>query len=214
MSTVSLDGRDDSIIREPFVLATYGSSDGSSAGRIAALVDNARAAVRAADLGCAKREGSMLLGRKPDAETDGIPEVPVADSADILDGPGNLETPRDGEADRAVFCTDVGETDRNNRPGEPGGAMRDAVEAAGLWGRGIPPTLPTDGDSGREPAFTNRVTCAGGAGVWCSGLVGLLGPATRRRRSSSCVLSLGERGPTNVQTFSPTSTYNSLWMIG
>ena len=111
-----------------------------------------------------------------------------------------------------MVCNNAGETDRNGPPGEPGRAMRDIMEAAGLAGRGIPPTFPTDGDSGRELAFTSRATCGGGAGVWCSSLAGLLGPATRRRRSSSCVLSLGERGPTKVHTFSPTSTYASLRM--
>lgn len=111
-----------------------------------------------------------------------------------------------------MVCNGAGETDRNDRPGDPGRAMRDIVEAVGLVGRSIPPTFPRDGDAGREPTFASRATCEGGAGVWCSGLAGLLGPATRRRRSSSCVLSLGERGPTKVHTFSPTSTYASLWM--
>lgn len=154
----------------------------------------------------------MLLGRKPEAEViDGIPEVTVADGTVTPEGLGSLEAPRGGEDARPVVCNGAGEADRNDRPGEPGRAMRDIVEAAGLVGRGIPPAFPTDGDSGREPAFASRDTCGGGAGVWCSGLAGLLGPATRRRRSSSCVLSLGERGPTKVHTFSPTSTYASLW---
>jgi hypothetical protein len=210
VSMVSLDGRGVvSVVRDPFVRATYGSSDGSS-GRIAALLDNVGAEGRVTDRGCARREGSMLLGRKPEADiTDGIPEVPAADGAVTPEGLGSLEAPRGGEDGRPVVCNGMGERDRNNRPGEPG-AMRDIVEAAGLEGRVIAPTFPTDGDSGREPEFASRATCGGGAGVWCSGLAGLLGPATRRRRSSSCVLSLGERGPTKVHTFSPTSTYASL----
>lgn len=155
----------------------------------------------------------MLLGRKPDADViDGIPDALVADGAVTPKGPSSLEVPRDGEDNRPVVCKGAGETDRNDRLGEPGRAMRDVVEAAGLAGRRIPPTFPTDGDSGREPTLVSRATCEGGAGVWCSGLTGLLGPATRRRRSSSCVLSLGERTPTKVHTFSPTSTYTSLWM--
>ena len=211
---VSLDGRGGvSVILDPFVRAIYGSSEGSSVGRMAALVDNAGTEGRVTDRGCAKREGSMLLGRKPDADvTDGIPEVLVADGAVTPEGLGSLEVPRGGEDSRPTVCDGAGETDRNERLGEPGRAMRDVVEAAGLAGRGIPPNFPTDGDSGREPMFASRATCGGGAGVWCSGLTGLLGPATRRRRSSSCVLSLGERAPTKDHTFSPTSTYTSLWM--
>jgi hypothetical protein len=42
------------------------------------------------------------------------------------------------------------------------------------------------------------------------GLPGLLGPATRRNRSSNCVWSFGDNVPTSVQTFSPTKAYASL----
>lgn len=98
---VSLGGRGGvSIVRDPFIRATYGSSDGSSVGRIAALVDNAGTEGRVTDRGCAKREGSMLLGRKPDTDvTDGIPEVPIADGAVTPEGLGSLNAPRGGEDD-------------------------------------------------------------------------------------------------------------------
>lgn len=155
---VSLDGRVGvSVFRDPLVRATYGSSDGSSGGRIAALLDNAGTDGRATDRGCARREGSMLLGRKADADVaDGIPEVLAANGAVIPEGLSSLETARWGEDGRPMVC---------DGPGETGRAMRDIVEPAGLVGRGIPPTFPTDGDSGREPGFANRVTCGGGAGV-------------------------------------------------
>jgi hypothetical protein len=153
----------------------------------------------------------MLLGREPvgDATVGIAEEVPVGGTV-MAKGPGNLET-RGGEDGRAV-CDAAGDADLNVREGEPGRAMRDIVDAAGLAGRGIPPDFPTDGDSGREPPLARRVTRAGCAGVWYSDLAGLLGPETRRRRSSSCVLSFGESGPTNVHTFSPTNAYASLWM--
>lgn len=165
VSIVSLDGRGGvSVVRDPFVRATYGSSDGSPAGRIAALVDSAGG--RVTDRGCVKREGSMLLGRKPDAEEiEGIPEVLVADGASTPERPGSLEVTRGGEGNRPVICEGGGERALNGRPGEPDRAIRDVAEAAGLAGRGIPPTFPTDGDSGREPAFASRATWEGGAGV-------------------------------------------------
>lgn len=43
-----------------------------------------------------------------------------------------------------------------------------------------------------------------------SALSALAAPGTRRRRSSSCVLSFGDICPTIVQIFSPTRTYPSL----
>ena len=43
--------------------------------------------------------------------------------------------------------------------------MQERAETAGLVGRGIPPALPIDGESGCMLAFTNRATCDGGAGT-------------------------------------------------
>ena len=51
------------------------------------------------------------------------------------------------------------------RAGEAGRAMQERAETAGLAGRGIPPALPIDGESGCMLAFTNRATCDGGAGT-------------------------------------------------
>ena len=94
MSMVSLDGKGGvSVVRDPFVRDTYGSSDDSSGGRSAALLDNVGGEGRVIDRGCARREGSMLLGRKPDADvTDGIP-----DGAGTPEGLGNLEAAWGGE---------------------------------------------------------------------------------------------------------------------
>ncbi len=50
-----------------------------------------------------------------------------------------------------------------------------------------------------------------GAGAGALSVFSALGaPGTRRRRSSSCVLSFGDICPTIDQIFSPTSTYPSL----
>jgi hypothetical protein len=90
----------------------------------------------------------------------------------------------------------AGEAERRPRAGDAGRAN---LERAGLPGLAV--------------AAFNRATPAGagpeaGAGSCLS--CELLGPGTRRNRSSSCVLSLLERGPTRVQTFSPTKEYTSL----
>ncbi|KAF8146243.1 hypothetical protein K438DRAFT_526866 [Mycena galopus ATCC 62051] len=80
-----------------------------------------------------------------------------------------------------------------------GDAERRGFILAGLAGRGMPPFLEVvTGEPGRGIPAARRLTWAGGAGV-----SPLLGPGTRRNRSSSWVLSLGDSGPTRrVQTFS------------
>jgi len=93
----------------------------------------------------------------------------------------------------------AGEAERNVLEGEPGLAIREILGTAGLAGRAA---VDREGESGRVPA-AKRDICADCTGVCGSGLPGLLGPATRRRRSSSCVLSFGDNGPTSDQTFSP-----------
>jgi hypothetical protein len=55
------------------------------------------------------------------------------------------------------------------------------------------------------------VTGAGEAGLVLRS--GALGPATRRRRSSSCVLSFGDMFPTMPQIDSPTRVYASLYPV-
>lgn len=75
----------------------------------------------------------------------------------------------------------------------------------------MPPILEAilgAGEFDLGPKVASLDTWATGAGA--SPLSGVLGPATRRSRSSSWVLSLGESGPTICQIFSPTRTYPSL----
>jgi hypothetical protein len=93
-----------------------------------------------------------------------------------------------GETGRVTFDA-AGDEDLTVLAGELGREDLAIPDTEGLAGRGTPPT--------------RRATWAGGAGV--SGFVGLLGPATRRSRSSNCVLSLGESDPTRDHIFSPTS---------
>ena len=80
--------------------------------------------------------------------------------------------------------------------GDVGRANREVVD--GVVGRGIPNDLIEAWDSGRRGPVGVR-----GDTTSLSGLF-KLGPGTRRSRSSSWVLSFGERGPTNDHTFSPT----------
>lgn len=95
----------------------------------------------------------------------------------------------------------TGEAERTVLGGEPGLAIREIPEKAGLPERGV---VNREGESGRALSAAKREICAGCTGVCGSGLPGLLGPATRRRRSSSCVLSFDDNDPTSDQTFSPT----------
>ena len=98
--------------------------------------------------------------------------------------------------------------------GDAGRAKRDGAAIAGLAGRPMPPMREIAlgaGDPDRGiPVATRDAWVASGA---VSTLSGLLAPGTRRSRSSSCVLSLGDRAPTRDQIFSPTSTYPSLMML-
>ena len=96
--------------------------------------------------------------------------------------------------------------------GELGRASRDGAATDGLEGRGRPPGRDelVDGEAGRARPDVKRVTWEGGAGARLSCGSEELGPATLRRRSSSCVLSFGESGPTRVHIFSPTNKKISL----
>lgn len=80
--------------------------------------------------------------------------------------------------------------------GDAGRANREVVD--GVVERGIPNGLIDACDSGRRGPVGVR-----GDPIFFSGLF-KLDPGTRRRRSSSWVLSFGERGPTSDHIFSPT----------
>jgi len=150
-------------------------------------------------LGGPRRDGKKLFGRRPEGEEGAAgPEEPaVADGMAMPNWPGSLG--RIGEEGLPI-CEETGEADRNVLEGEPGPAIREIPETAGLPGRGA---VNREGESGRELVVAKRDICAGCTGVCGSGFPGLLGPATRRRRSSSCVLSFDDNGPTRDQTFSP-----------
>lgn len=143
------------------------------------------------DLGAPKREGSILFG---------LPMPDGDDGAGSPDGPGRREF-RAGEAALAGLV--IGDADLKVAPGEAGRANFENPATEGLSGRAIPPIRDkAAGEPGRTALACKRVICAGGAATsLCSRL---LGPATRRRRSSNCVLSFGDNGPTSDHTFSPT----------
>lgn len=152
-------------------------------------------------LGGPRRDGKKLFGRKPKGE-DGagrLEEPAVVDGMEMLDWLGIFG--RIGEEGRPIW-EGAGEADRNVLEGEPGLAIREILGIAGLAGLAGRSVANREGESGRVPA-AKRDICADCTGVCGSGLPGLLGPATRRRRSSSCVLSFGDNGPTSDQTFSP-----------
>ena len=90
----------------------------------------------------------------------------------------------------------TGDDDRTVLEGDAGWANR-VVD--GVMGRGIPNDLIEAWDSGRR----GPVGVRGDAIFSLSGLLEL-GPGTRRSRSTSWVLSFGERGPTSDHIFSPT----------
>lgn len=124
------------------------------------------------------------------------------------DGPGSREF-RAGEAGRPAF--DVGDADLSVAAGDDGRANLELPVTEGLPGRGIPPMRElAAGEPGRAMPDCKRDIWEGGAEISLASVV--LGPATRRRRSSSCVLSLGDRGPTRDHTFSPTRAYPSLYL--
>jgi hypothetical protein len=123
----------------------------------------------------------------------GLPMPVVGDGGTALFGMGMRDV-RTGEAARGRFEG-------------AGDAERRGFIPAGLAGRGMPPVRAVvTGEPGRGIPAAKRVTWAAGAGA-----SPLLGPGTRRNRSSSCVLSLGGNGPTSVHTFSPTRVYPSLF---
>ena len=114
--------------------------------------------------------------------------------------PGGREK-RVGESDREIVG-EVGDVDLTVRAGEAGRASREMAATDGLAALGGPP--PRAIVPGRAMPPATRETAGGVATVVEPSWV--LGPETRRRRSSSWVLSFGGKGPTNVQTFSPIST--------
>ena len=80
---------------------------------------------------------------------------------------------------------------------------------AGDTGRAIREVAVMEGLADLEAWAVRRVTPLGATGGG-SVFPWELGPGTRRNRSSSCVLSFGDRGPTRDHTFSPTREYASL----
>jgi hypothetical protein len=113
-------------------------------------------------------------------------------------GAGEMGLARFNEAGEAV------------RIGDAGRASFETLAIAGLAGRGMPPGRWSEaGELGRGIPAARRVT-RGGGGTRVPTLLGLLGPATRRNRSSSWVLSFGDKVPTSDQTCSPTKEYASL----
>lgn len=144
------------------------------------------------------REGNMLFGRP----------IPVGDDAPAGRGIAATRAFRAGELGRPTFEV-VGDIDRKVRAGDAGRASFDIPATAGLVGLAITPIRVLDsGEPGRGIAAVKRAICGGGAGA--SFFSGLIGPVTRRNLSSNCVLSLGDKGPTNDHTFSPTRAYPSL----
>jgi hypothetical protein len=97
--------------------------------------------------------------------------------------------------DSGRVCEGTGEAVLSVFAGEAGRAIRDAAVIDGLADLGA--------------LAVRRATPLGAMGGG-SVFPWELGPGTRRNRSSSCVLSLGDRGPTRDHTFSPTREYASL----
>lgn len=128
------------------------------------------------------REGSILRGLSLFGEEGAAEE-------------GGAAAGRNGDSGRAAG---PGEADRTTFAGDCGRPRREIPETEGLAGLGTPATS-------RETAiFAIAGAAAGSALPW------VLGPGTRRSRSSSWVLSLEDKGPTKDQTFSPTREYASL----
>ena len=92
----------------------------------------------------------------------------------------------------------AGDADRTVLEGDTGRANREVL-VDGVVERGIPNDLIEAWDSGRR----GPVGVRGDIVLSLSGLF-KLGPGTRRSRSSSWVLSFGEREPTSGHIFSPT----------
>lgn len=181
----------------PFVGGVYGSSTTGALSRTGGAYEPCRLPGRAR--GAPNRDGIKDFGRP----------IPLGEV-----GPGNCEpvegarTVRAGDAGRPLLLLEgAGDEDRAGFAGEAGRARREADKTAGLAGRARPPIReagPGAGDPDLGIPETRRVTWAGCKGT--SARSGLLGPATRRRRSSSCVLSLGDNLLTSDQIFSPTRT--------
>lgn len=148
-------------------------------------------------LGAPNREGSRLFGR------------PMPEGEEEAGSPGGprIFALRAGDAEPVIF--DAGDAGLIVPAGDDDRASLDTPATEGLVERGIPPILElTAGEPGRAMPDCKRVTWDGGAGAPLA--CGALGPVTRRRRSSSCVLSLDDNGPTNFHTCSPTREYPSL----
>lgn len=126
------------------------------------------------------REGNILRGLAFPGEV-GI---------DVVTG---FPAGRRGDSDRA--CEGTGEAVLSAFAGDAGRAIREAAVIDGLAGLGA--------------WAIRRVTPPGAIGR-ASVFPWELGPGTRRNRSSSCVLSFDDKGPTRDHTFSPTREYASL----
>lgn len=150
-------------------------------------------------------EGRRLFGR---AMSFGEPEEGLSSNGDRCD----VCT---GDSDRLTLEI-VGDPERIVWAGEVGRASRELPAAAdGLAGLGRVVIRGTAGEPGLVTPAVKRATAgamaeeaAGSDAVSCFSWK--LGPGTRRRRSSSCVLSFEGSGPTRDQTFSPTRVYPSL----
>ena len=104
--------------------------------------------------------------------------------------------------------------DPTGRRGDSGRTCEGTGEAvlsvfAGDAGRAIREVATIDGLADLGVWVDKRVTPLGATGGG-SVFPWELGPGTRRNRSSSCVLSLDDKGPTRDHTFSPTREYASL----
>lgn len=133
-------------------------------------------------------EGSADFGR------------PIADGSELDPGLTRWEGPavlgaRMGEAVRPA-SDGAGDVDWIVLDGDVGRANREEVD--GVVGRGIPSDLIEAWDSGRR----GPVGVRGDITLSLSELFEF-SPGTLRSRSSSWVLSLGEREPTSDQIFSP-----------
>lgn len=135
--------------------------------------------------------GRLLRGR---ARRDGRRVLPRPRlEGDVGTGDGAIgRIPRAGDSAREA-TEGAGDTDLI--AGEAGRARRDIPAIDGLAGRGSPPA--------------KRPTA--GLVATCSGLSCELGPGIRRNRSSSWVLSLRDKVPTNDHIFSPIKAYASLY---
>jgi hypothetical protein len=128
-------------------------------------------------MGAPSREGKKLFGLAVIGDVG-------AGNPELLGARGRVAAAaRIGELARPD-CDTVGDSDRVGWEGEDGRPKRAKPVVASAPGRGIPPSRGfVNGEAGREVSEEIRPTPPAGAGLLP--LSGLLGPATRRSRSSS-----------------------------